>query len=46
MTIQLMSDNSTVVYYLKEQGGTLSVPLCLLTWKILRLAQDAQITIR
>ena len=46
MTIQLMSDNSTVVSYLVKQGGTVSVPLYLLTRKILLLAQDAHITIR
>ena len=46
VTVQLMSDNSTVVAYLTNQGGTVSVPLCLLPRKILLLAKGAQITIR
>ena len=41
-----MSDNSTVVAYLTNKGGTVSVPLYLLTRKILLLAKGAQINIR
>ena len=46
MTVQLMSDNASVVSYLRKQGGTVSVPLYLLAREVLLLARDAQITLR
>ena len=46
MTVQIMSDNASVVSYLRKQGGTVSVPLYLLSREVLLLARDAQITLR
>ena len=43
---KLMSDNASVVSYLRKQGGTVSVPLYLLAREVLLLARDAQITLR
>ena len=45
LTVQLMSDNSSVVSYIRKQGGTVSVPLYRLTREVLLLARDAQITL-
>ena len=45
LTVQLMSDNASVVSYIRKQGGTVSVPLYLLTREVLILARDAQITL-
>ena len=44
-TVQLMADNSSVVSYIRRQGGTVSVPLYHLTLEVLILARDAQITL-
>ena len=46
MTVQLMSDNASVVSYIRKQGGTVSVPLYLLAREVLLLARDAQITLQ
>ncbi len=45
LTVQLMSDNSSVVSYIRKQGGTVSVPLYRLTREVLILARDAHITL-
>ena len=45
LTVQLMSDNSSVVSYIRKQGGTVSVSLYRLTREVLLLARDAQITL-
>ena len=45
LTVQLMSDNASVVAYIRKQGGTVSVPLYRLTREVLILARDAQITL-
>ena len=45
LTVQLMSDNASVVSYIPKQGGTVSVPLYRLTREVLILARDAQITL-
>ena len=38
-----MSDNTTVVRYIKKMGRTRSMDLCQLSWDILRLCQDNHI---
>ena len=45
LTVQLMSDNASVVAYIRKQGGTVSVPLYRLTREVLILARDAHITL-
>ena len=45
LTVQLMSDNASVVSYIRKQGGTVSVPLYRLTREVLILARDAPITL-
>ena len=45
LTVQLMSDNASMVSYIRNQGGTVSVPLYHLTREVLLLARDAQITL-
>ena len=45
LTVQLMSDNASVVSYIRKQEGTVYVPLYLLTREVLILARDAQITL-
>lgn len=39
-------DNSTVVQYINKQGGTKSIPLCLKTWELWKLAIDHQILLK
>lgn len=44
--VLLMSDNSTVVAYIRNQGGTHSRELCLLTCELLQLCSALQIHLR
>ena len=43
LTVQLMSDNATVVSYLSKQGGTVSMNLYSLAREVLLLARDLHI---
>ena len=47
LTVQLMSDNASVVSYIRKEGGMVSVPLyrLTLTREVLILPRDAQITL-
>ena len=38
--VSLLSDNSTVVAYIRRQGGTHSDTLCRLTWELLLFCRD------
>ena len=46
LTVQLMSDNATVVSYLTKQGGTVSLPMYRLAKEVLLLARDTRIFLR
>ena len=45
-TVLLLTDNTTVMFYLQKQGGTRSTLLCRLTWEILRWCALHQIKIQ
>ncbi|XP_045137209.1 uncharacterized protein LOC123519768 [Portunus trituberculatus] len=44
--VNLISDNTTVVTYLRNSGGTQSKSLSVLTWVILRWCEDNQVLLR
>ena len=44
--LTIVSDNSTTVAYLNRQGGTRSLHLCSLTWDLLILCQNLDISVR
>ena len=46
LTVQLMSDNATIVSYITKQGGTTSEPMYLLAKEVLLAARDANIFLR
>ena len=46
LTVQLMSDSTTVVSYIAKQGGTTSIPMYLLAKEVLLAARDANIFLR
>ena len=46
LTVQLMSDNATVVSYLSKQGGTVSVILYSLAREVLLIARELHIFLR
>ena len=43
--VALFSDNSTVVSYIRRQGGTHSPQLCRMTWDLLQLCRRLQVTL-
>ncbi len=43
--VSLFSDNSTVVAYIRKQGGTHSPTLCRLTWELLQFCWKEDITL-
>ena len=45
-SIMIMTDNTSVVYYIKKQGGTKSIPLFLVAREILTFAQTEQMVLR
>ena len=45
-TVLICSDNSTVVAYLNKEGGTHSIEMCALIWKILAFTNSRRIQIR
>ena len=44
-TVLVAMDNSTVVAYMKKQGGTHSAEMCALLWKIMNWCHHYQITL-
>ena len=45
-TVLIAADNSTVVAYLNKQGGTHSVEMCALQWKIMTWCHHYHITLK
>ena len=45
-TVLVATDNSTVVAYINKQGGTHSVEMCALLWKIMTWCHHYQITLK
>ena len=45
-TVLVAMDNSTVVAYINKQGGTHSVEMCALLWKIMTWCHHYQITLK
>ena len=45
-TVLVATDNSTVVAYINKQGGTHSVEICALLWKIMTWCHHYQITLK
>ena len=45
-TVLICSDNSTVVAYLNKEGGTHSIEMCALIWRILAFTNSRKIQIR
>ena len=45
-TVLICSDNSTVVSYLNKEGGTHSIEMCALIWRILAFTNSRRIQIR
>ena len=45
-TVLVATDNSTVVAYINKEGGTHSVEMCALLWKIMTWCHHYQITLR
>ena len=45
-TVLICSDNSTVVSYLNKEGGTHSMEMCALIWRILAFTNSRKIQIR
>ena len=45
-TVLVATDNSTVVAYINKQGGTHSVEMCALLWKIMTWCHCNQITLK
>ena len=45
-TVLVATDNSTVVTYVNKQGGTLSVEMCALLWKIMTWCHRYHITLK
>ena len=45
-TVSVATDNSTVVAYVNKQGGTHSVEMCALLWKIMTWSHHYQITLK
>ena len=45
-TVLICSDNSTVVAYLNKEGGTHSIEMCALIWRILAFTNSRRIQIR
>ena len=45
-TVLICSDNSTVVAYLNKEGGTHSMEMCALIWRILAFTNSRRIQIR
>jgi hypothetical protein len=43
--VQVLTDNSTVMYYIIKQGGTKSLSLCTLAWRILRWCKNNNISL-
>lgn len=44
--VLVLSDNSAVVAYIQKQGGTKSVQLCMLTYKLLSWCRENEILLR
>ena len=44
--VLICSDNSTVVSYLNKEGGTHSIEMCALIWRILAFTNSGRIQIR
>ena len=44
-SVLLYTDNSTVMFYLRKQGGTRSPTLCRITWEILRWCAQQRVTL-
>ena len=44
-SVMVLSDNSTVVAYIRKQGGTLAPHLCLLVWEMLRCCDSRGIRV-
>ena len=44
--VLIRTDNSTVVAYINKEGGTRSLPLCLLMWEIFNWAENFNINLR
>ena len=45
-SVLICSDNSTVVSYLNKEGGTHSIEMCVLIWRILAFTNSRRIQIR
>ena len=45
-TVLICSDNSTVISYLNKEGGTHSIEMCALIWRILAFTNSRRIQIR
>ena len=45
-TVLIFSDNSTVVSYLNKEGGTHSIEMCALIWRVLAFTNSRRIQIR
>ena len=45
-TVLVATDNSTVVAYINKQGGTHSVEMCVLLWKIMTWCHHYHITLK